>query len=316
MAETSILRKLNLIFRFSYTFVFTFASICGVLFAYLNYDVPVHILILIPATVMMLALFVNFSNDYFDHVSGVDDLRFNNENKENMLDGITDSNIMRKLYWDGNPVNNGLVTKKQARVIMAVLVIIAVVMSIPVILYGGWPVILLGAFGILIAYFYTAPPVNLGARGLGEMAVALSFFLMVFASYYVASGYVWDPEIFVFAILIGVMVGHMRIVDSMTGQDAHIAADEKSISVIVGLDKMGSLIKVMLIVTYIIVAAMLYFDLIYVVLFATLPIAVLGWKVVSKREKFWEIKTAPITFLMAFLTELVFIVTTIVMTFI
>lgn len=312
--KISPLRKLNLIFRFSYTFVFTLASVCGVLFAHLNYDVPLHILILIPAVVMFLALFVNFSNDYFDHVSGVDDLRFNGKDKH-MLDGITDSPVMRKLYWDGNPVNNGMVTRKQAQWIIVVLLVISIILALPVLLYGGWPVLTLGLIGVVIAYFYTAPPVNLGARGLGEVAVAISFFLMVFGSYYVASEYQWSNEIFAFAVVIGIMVGHMRMVDSMSGQDAHITAGERSISVLVGLDGMSKIIKIMLILSYIAVAFMVYFDLVYIILFLTLPLGIKAWRSCTEKEQYWVIKCAPMMFLIAFLTELLFIVTQIVMVY-
>jgi 1,4-dihydroxy-2-naphthoate octaprenyltransferase len=66
------MRRLNLIFRFSYTLPFFMASVCGSLFAYLFYMPPVHIIILMPLVVLLLAIFVNFSNDYFDHRSGVD----------------------------------------------------------------------------------------------------------------------------------------------------------------------------------------------------------------------------------------------------
>lgn len=306
--EMSALRKLNLIFRFSYTLPFFLASLCGVVFAYIHTDVPWYIAILIPVTVMFLAVFVNFSNDYYDHVSGVDDLRFNNKDK-GMLDGVTDSMMMKKLYWDGNPVNNGLVTREQAKMIMLFLVIISVILSIPILLYGGWLAVLFGAIGLLIAFFYTAPPVNLGARGLGEIAVAVSFFLMVFASYYIASEGIWNTEILVFAIMIGVLVGLMRLVDSMSGQEAHIAAGEKSISVMLGLDGMVPVIKAVQVVAYIIVAVMvLFFDITYVLLFLTLPIAIKGWKILKEKKQYWEVMMAPVTFVIAFLTELLFII--------
>ena len=46
-------------------------------------------------------------------------------------------------------------------------------------------VIILGLISLALAYFYTAPPLNLGARGLGEIDVFLSFTMMSFFSYYV-----------------------------------------------------------------------------------------------------------------------------------
>jgi 1,4-dihydroxy-2-naphthoate octaprenyltransferase len=309
MENVSPIRKLNLIFRFSYTIPFFLASVCGVLYAAIRFDVPLHILILIPIVVLFLALFVNFSNDYYDSLSGVDDLRFKNKH---MFDSAA-SPLLKKVYWDGNPVNNGMVTKKQAQSIVIILAILAIICSIPIVMYGGIYAVVLGVLGLLIAFFYTAPPVNLGARGLGELSVGISFFLMVFASFVVSSQYALDYEILLFSLIIGVFVGLMRTVDSMSGQSAHIEADEKSISVIVGINGMPKIIKFILIIGYVMVFAMLYFDLLYGILLLTLLIAAKTWIHVTKRSEHWEFLTAPLTFLIALSLEILFIIIQIVM---
>jgi 1,4-dihydroxy-2-naphthoate octaprenyltransferase len=309
MENVSPIRKLNLIFRFSYTIPFFLASVCGVLYAAIRFDVPLHVSILIPIVVLFLALFVNFSNDYYDSLSGVDDLRFKNKH---MFDSAA-SPLLKKVYWDGNPVNNGLVTKKQARIIVIVLAVLAIVCSIPIVMYGGIYAVVLGILGLLIAFFYTAPPVNLGARGLGELSVGISFFLMVFASFFVSSQYIFDYEIILFSLIIGIFVGLMRTVDSMSGQSAHIEANEKSISVVVGIDGMPKVIKFILITGYIPIFAMMYFDLLYAILLLTLPIAAKTWVLVTKRSEHWEFFTAPLTFLIALSLEILFIIVQIVM---
>ena len=310
----SLFRKLNLIFRFSYTLPFFMASVCGVLFAYMSLDVPAYIAILIPVTVMFMALFVNFSNDYYDSISGADDLRFQGWDEEKAT-GLETSPFLQKLYWDGNPVNNGMVTLKQAKIIMACLVGISMLLAVPIFLYGGWTILIFGGFGLLIAFFYTAPPVNLGARGLGEIAVGVSFFLMVFASYYVASEGVWSYEMLIFSIIVGLMVGLMRTADSMSGQNAHIQSGEMSISVRVGLDNMHKVIKVFLVAIYIVVAMMVYFDITYVLLFLTLPLAVKAWHLLNAKTKYWEVFMAPLTFGIAVFTQFLFVLVMIVQMF-
>jgi len=315
----SFLRRLNLIFRFSYTLAFFMASVCGSLFAYLFYEPPLYVVVLMPIVVLLLAIFVNFSNDYFDHKSGVDKMRF--EGKEEM-GKVLDTELLKKIYWEGNPFDDGLVTDSQGKIIMAALVIVSIVLAIPIILHGGWAVVVFGGAGILLSYYYTAPPLDLGARGLGELDVAISFFMLVFCSFIVgtvtfdwgtfATTFVFNTNIFVFAVIVGTLVGLMRLTDSMSGQDAHIANGEKSISVRFGLDGAVKIAKVLVIFVYILVLVMVYFNPVYVVLFLTIPLILRAFKIMSEKEEFWCLKSSPFFFGTSFLTEVLFIVAVII----
>ena len=321
--KISPIRKMNLIFRFSYTLPFFTASVCGSLFAFLFYEPSVHIVILMPLVVLLLAVFVNFSNDYFDHRSGVDKIRFS-EKEEMAKAMISDSELLKRIYWEGNPFDNDLITEKQGKAVMIVLLLMAGLMAVPIILYGGWAVIAFGAAGVFLSYFYTAPPLDLGARGLGEIDVALSFFMLVFCSFYVATigtggdvlftfildaaPGVFDTEIFVLAVLIGTLVGLMRLTDSMSGQEAHIANGEKSVSVRFGLDGTAKIAKAFLVFAYLLVIVMILFNPVFAILFLTLPLAAKAWKIMSLKEKMWEMRVPPFFFGTAFMTEMLFIV--------
>jgi 1,4-dihydroxy-2-naphthoate octaprenyltransferase len=313
--NVSFLRRINLIFRFSYTLSFFMASVCGSLFAFLFYGPPLHIVVLIPLVVLLLAVFVNFSNDYFDHRSGVDKIRFSQ--KEELMKAM-DSKLLKKIYWEGNPFDNGLVTDKQGKIVMALLLIMAIVLAVPIILYGGWIAVVFGVIGVFLSYFYTAPPFDLGARGLGEADVAISFFMLVFCSFFVATvdfdwgtfslTGVFDIEIFVFAAIVGTLVGLMRLTDSMSGQEAHIANGERSIPVRVGLDGAVKIAKAVMIIAYSMAAVMVYFNPVYVLLFLTLPLTLKVWKIMTLKEDNWMMRLPPFFFGTAFLAEIFFIV--------
>ena len=312
--DISFMRRVNLVFRFSYTFPFFIASVCGSLFAFLFYEPPLHIVVLIPVVVLLLAVFVNFSNDYFDHRSGVDKIRFGE--KEEMMKA-TDSKLLKKIYWEGNPFDNGLVTDRQGKIIMAALLAAAVVLAVPVILYGGWIVALFGVIGIFLSYYYTAPPLDLGARGLGEADVAVSFFMLVFCSFFAATivfdwealsfTAVFDTEIFVFALIVGTLVGLMRLTDSMSGQEAHIANGEKSISVRLGLDGAVKAAKVLIVLAYSLAAVMVYLNPAYLLLLLALPLTLKAWKIMTEKGEQWTLRVPPFFFGTAFLMEMLFI---------
>lgn len=304
--ELSMLTRVNLIFRFSYTIPFLLASVCGVVYA-VPYDVPWHIMVLIPVAVLLLALFVNFSNDYFDHKSGVD--KKVNDRKSRTRDNLMTSDAVKRVYWEGNQFDTGLVTERQGKAIMAALLVLIVIVALPVIAYGGWSVVVLGLIGAALAFFYTAPPVNLGARGLGEVSVAISFFMMCFCSFYVATGTL-TVEILLFSVMIGIIVGLMRLIDSMSANDVHLEMHEVNMSIRLGTECTVRAIKAAVVIAYVLAALMCYYNLLNVLLFATLLITVKMVRVIDARREHWDVAIIPFSFLFSLLTEVLFLVVT------
>ena len=302
--ELSMLTRVNLIFRFSYTIPFLLASVCGVVYA-VPYDVPWHIMVLIPVAVLLLALFVNFSNDYFDHKSGVD--KKVNDRKSRTRDNLMTSDAVKRVYWEGNQFDTGLVTERQGKAIMAALLVLIVIVALPVIAYGGWSVVVLGLIGAALAFFYTAPPVNLGARGLGEVSVAISFFMMCFCSFYVATGTL-TVEILLFSVMIGIIVGLMRLIDSMSANDVHLEMHEVNMSIRLGTEGTVRAIKAVVVIAYVLAALMCYYNLLNVLLFATLLITVKMVSVIDARREHWDVAIIPFSFLFSLLTEVLFLV--------
>lgn len=302
--ELSMLTRVNLIFRFSYTIPFLLASVCGVVYA-VPYDVPWHIMVLIPVAVLLLALFVNFSNDYFDHKSGVD--KKVNDRKSRTRDNLMTSDAVKRVYWEGNQFDTGLVTERQGKAIMAALLVLIVIVALPVIAYGGWSVVVLGLIGAALAFFYTAPPVNLGARGLGEVSVAISFFMMCFCSFYVATGTL-TVEILLFSVMIGIIVGLMRLIDSMSANDVHLEMHEVNMSIRLGTEGTVRAIKAAVVIAYVLAALMCYYNLLNVLLFATLLITVKMVRVIDARREHWDVAIIPFSFLFSLLTEVLFLV--------
>ena len=300
----SLMRRVNLIFRFSYTLPFVLASVCGVVCA-VPYGAPWYVMVLVPVAVLFLALFVNFSNDYFDHMSGID--RKVTDDRMAAKREVLSSEAMEKLYWEGNQFDTGLVSERQGRAIMAALVLIVLVLAVPVILYSGWPVIVLGLIGLMLAYFYTAPPVNLGARGLGEVAVAVSFLMMCLCSFYVVSGTV-EPAVALFSVVVGILVGLMRLIDSMSANKAHLEMGEINLSLRLGEARTVTLIRSAVIVAYVLVLLTCCFDLLYLALFLTVPLARGIFRTIRDAGEHWSMRLVPYSFGLAVTTEILFIV--------
>lgn len=268
--EHSLGYKVRNVLRIAYTLPFVLASITGVAYA-LSLEQEWLMALLIPLDVFVLAMFVNLTNDYYDYRSGVDKARF--EVMDAAMSDPANKSLTDKMFWQGNSFDRGLITARAGLVLMALLAITAIALSIPIILFGGWLVVVLGLIAFFLAFFYTAPPLNLGARGLGELDVMLSFALISFFSYYVIA-----QELALVPVLIALTVGlnamNMRIVDEMSGLEAHQRTGEKDLVVIFGVDGAANMMLVVMVLMYGLCAALCYFDPLFLLLFLTLPLAI------------------------------------------
>ena len=280
-------QKAKEVLRIAYTLPFLLASVAGAAFA-LTVEQEWLMAIIIPLDVMVLALFVNFSNDYFDHKSGVDKLRFDTDRDPQLRQELLEM-FDQKMFWSGNSLDRGIITEAQGKMLMAALVVIAVALSIPIVLYGGWTIVILGLIALALAFFYTAPPLKLGSRGLGELDVFLAFTMIAFFSYYVIV-----PEFSLTVLLVSLAIGLgamiMRISDSVPRYDAHLAMGEMDIAVRVGLENVARVEASLVALIYILVGLAALTEPFLAMLFLALPLAVKALRAqrIKDRLRFWR----------------------------
>jgi len=279
--------KVKNVLRVIYTLPFVLASVTGVAFA-LTIDQQWLIALLIPLDVFFLALFVNLSNDYYDHKSGSDQERF--EMIDQSFAEEVSHKVSRTLYWQGNSFDRGLISEKAGKVLLVGIATTAVLLAIPILLYGGWIVLVLGAIAFFLSFFYTAPPLRLGARGFGELDVFLSFAMMSFFSFYVIAQE-FNLEALLIAFTVGINVMLMRIIDEMSGLEAHKKAGEKDLVVRFGIDKVTSIIIGILVAMYALCAMLVAYNITFLLLFLTLPFSInMVRHLRDKQDKFHIIK--------------------------
>jgi 1,4-dihydroxy-2-naphthoate octaprenyltransferase len=113
----------------------------------------------------------NVFNDYFDHRSMDDEL-----NRE----------YVRPFSGGSRMIQLGLMSPLEVLAEAVVLFALAAGIGIILAWLRGWPILVFGIVGLVSGYFYTAPPLNLAARGIGELVVGVNFgVLMTLGSYYV-----------------------------------------------------------------------------------------------------------------------------------
>lgn len=85
---------------------------------------------------------------------------------------------------------------------------IALLLGIPLVIQGGWPIVVIGLVSLFLGYAYTGGPFPLAYKGLGDLFVILFFGLIaVGGTYYLHTG-----DISVGALIAGLQVGCLATV--------------------------------------------------------------------------------------------------------
>lgn len=107
---------------------------------------------------------VNVLNGYYDALNGTDAL-----NTERLYPFTGGSRF----------IQNGVLTARQTAFYGTGLLVTGGVIGIVLAIIVGPGLWLIGVFGLILGWAYSAPPLNLNSRGMGELSVAIGFGLLI-----------------------------------------------------------------------------------------------------------------------------------------
>jgi len=172
------------------------------------------LLTLVAAAFVHLGL--NVGNDVFDTLSGADQ-----------------ANVTPTQFSGGSRVIlYGLLTMRQMVAMMLGFYAVGGGIGLYLaITRGFWPLLAIGLVGMFLAVFYTAPPLRLVHRGVGEIAVALGFGpVMAIGAYYVqAQGWSWEA---IYASLpVAILIALVLYVNEVPDRPGDAAAGKRTLPV-------------------------------------------------------------------------------------
>ena len=216
--------------------------------------------------IMALQAGANMANDYFDHISGND---WKNNNVTPFSGG-------------SRSIQEGILSPRTE--LLAALTALAAGSAIGliiVLLTKSLLILILGVIGLLGGFFYTAPPIKLGYRCVGEFVIALLFGLLpVFASYYLQTGNI-DIIPLLPAGIVAILIFLIILINEFPDLAADTAVNKKTLIVRLGVPASVWIYRIALISGFVFAAAMLisrsmfFAGLLYLL---TLPVAVLAVK--------------------------------------
>jgi 1,4-dihydroxy-2-naphthoate octaprenyltransferase len=111
---------------------------------------------------------------------------------------------------------------------------LAALCGIPLVIRGGWPIVIIGIASILAAYGYTGGPYPLAYHGMGELFVLLFFgFIAVAGSYYVQRLTV-GSTVWIAGLAVGCLAAVLLAINNLRDVVADRASAKQTLAVLFG----------------------------------------------------------------------------------
>ena len=233
-----------------------------------RFDFPWFILSLMG--ICLIEIGKNSINEYIDYRSGVD----RNIAPEN-----------RTPFSGGKKtIVQGKLTLKEVMYISLGTFALACGVGLLIMTFKEPRVLWVGLLGILISIFYSVPPMKLAYRGLGEFAVGFTFGPLITLGIYLVMSGRFDFKVMIVGLPLGFLIANVLWINQYPDYEADMKGNKKNWVVRLGKEK-GILIYGLLFIlayaSFILVAA-LYRNLVWLIGWASIPMALRSVKIARK----------------------------------
>ena len=170
--------------------------------------------VLITACAVLIQIATNYFNDAIDHAKGAD-----------TAERIGPTRV----------TNAGLLAPRTVMRGGVVCLALAVLLAIPLVLHGGWPIVVIGLFSLFFAYAYTGGPFPLAYLGLGEIFVVLFFGIIAVAGTFYLNTLEWSLAAALAGMQIGLHSSVLLAVNNLRDIESDRAANKRTLAARFGL---------------------------------------------------------------------------------
>ena len=158
---------------------------------------------------------LNVANDVFDTTSGADA-----------------ANVNPTQFSGGSRVvHYGLMSLRTITLLSAGFYAAGIAIGLVLAATRGWDLLWLGVAGVLLSLFYTAPPLRLVHRGLGEIVVALGFGPIMTLGAYFVQAQEYDLEPLLASLPVGILIALVLYVNEVPDRPADERAGKRTLPV-------------------------------------------------------------------------------------
>ncbi|MCB1910051.1 MAG: prenyltransferase [Rhodocyclaceae bacterium] len=149
--------------------------------------------------------------------------------------GSDDANLSRLYPFTGGSrmIQNGVLGRDQAARFGGALLLAVIPAGLWLVWHSGAGLLAIGAAGLVVAWTYSAPPLRLMSRGLGELAIVAGWLLVVVGADYVQrGGFAGLPT--VAGLSFAMLVAALLYINQFPDHDADAAAGKRTLVVRLG----------------------------------------------------------------------------------
>jgi 1,4-dihydroxy-2-naphthoate octaprenyltransferase len=191
--------------------------------------------------IVSINLGLNTSNDYFDHLSGADEI-----NRE-----------LTPFSGGSRVIQDGVLSARQVLAWSALFYLIGILIGLYLAMARGWVLLGIGMAGVFLALFHNAPPIKLYylVPGVGELAVGIGCGpLCVLGSYYVQTQRLSNEALWA-SIPPGLLITAVLYINEFPDYEADRAVGRKTVPVALGRERAVWGYVALLLIAYLVIIA-------------------------------------------------------------
>jgi 1,4-dihydroxy-2-naphthoate octaprenyltransferase len=196
--------------------------------------------VLVLLALVLLHAGANLANDYFDHLSGGDEI-----------------NVSRAPPFTGGSrfIQDGLARPGEILAASVISLGLGGTAGLYLVWVAGLPILILGIVGAITGFCYSAPPLKLGYRGLGELFIFLDFGVLPVLGAHYAQTEAFSAGAAVAGAVVGLLMTNVLWINQFQDADADAAVGKRNWVVRLGRRRAASLHAAAFVLTYLTVVA-------------------------------------------------------------
>jgi len=159
---------------------------------------------------LLIQIGTNFANDYYDFIKGAD---------------------TEERQGPKRVTASGLISPKSMKRMTAIVFLMAFIVGLGLVPYGGWWLLAVGVLSIALGYGYTAGPFPLAYLGLGEIFVLIFFGWVAVGCTYMVQAGGFNAVVLLAGTAVGALSTNLLVINNHRDVETDIKANKRTLAV-------------------------------------------------------------------------------------